>query len=76
MPSGEPGFGKKGDMDTEKQQNETSELLHNTKKPCRSCVDFKTYMKQTNKDLKKFKVSHDGTLTQFYFSSSILFCSL
>lgn len=29
--------------------SETNDLAHHTKKPCRSCVDFKTWVKQTNK---------------------------
>lgn len=35
-----------------KRHDDTSELLHGNKKHCRTCVDFKTWMKQTNKDAK------------------------
>ena len=29
--------------------DDTSDLMRHTKKPCRSCVDFKTWIKQTSK---------------------------
>ncbi|XP_067933652.1 FAD-linked sulfhydryl oxidase ALR-like isoform X2 [Watersipora subatra] len=44
-----------GDMDrivshTSQSSSETEGLLHSSKKPCRSCVDFKTWSKNMSKE--------------------------